>query len=357
MRRHGFEIEVLVLYRRQPGLPTTHPLVEAVCRNGGRATQLADRWRDLPHTLLSVAQTLHSEGYALLHTHEYKGDIVGGLAAKLAGVPAVASVRGYTDRTVPLRVYKQIDLFALRWFDCVLPVSDHMRDRLLKAGLPSRRVVTVYDAIDPQAFGVDSGSDPRRLRNHLGLNTTANVVSIVGRLSPEKGHRFFLQGLGQILERFPETQVLIAGDGPERNALRSLVDSLGVDHAVSFLGYRRDVPAIIEASDVVVLASQREGFGDVLIEAMSLSRPVVATAVGGVPEIVQHDETGLLVPAGDSEALAQAVMRLLADPTWSRRLGANGREVVMQHFHVDVLARRLALVYEELLECNTGEMS
>lgn len=357
MRRHGFEIEVLVLYRHRPELPVTHPLVAAVRQKHGRATQLADRWRDLPLTFSSVTEELESKDFTLLHTHEYKSDIIGGMAAKLAGIPAVASVRGYTDRTLPLRLYKHIDLFALRWFDRVLPVSNHMRDQLLEAGLSGQRVVTMYDAIDPQSFGAGWDSDLVRLRQRLGLDGAPKVVSIVGRLSPEKGHRYFLESAAQILERFSETRFLITGDGPERHNLESLAANLGVDHTVFFLGYRRDVSTIMGTSDVVVLSSEREGFGDVLIEAMSLAKPVVATAVGGVPEIVRHEETGLLVPAGDSAAMAQAVARLLNDPVWAGWLGAQGHEVVTQHFHVDILAQKLALVYQELLECSARQIS
>jgi len=350
MRGHGFEIEALVLYRHRPGLPRTHPLVTTVRQMEGQVSQINDRWRDVPGSVMAVVRKLRSRNFVLLHTHEYKSDLIGGLAAKLTGVPAVASVRGYTDRTLPLRLYKHIDLRVLRWFDRILPVADHVRRQLLDAGLPSQRVITLYDAIDPRSFGVAMDTVPVQLRQELGLNGSSKVVSIVGRLSREKGHRYLLESVEQVLERCPETHFLIAGDGPERGGLESLVTKLGVNHAVSFLGYRSDVAAIMAVSDVVVLASLREGCPNALIEAMSLGRPVVATAVGGVPEIARHEETGLLVPPRDADAIAQAVLRLLRDPTWASRLGINGRQVMMQGFHIDVLAQRLASVYRELLE-------
>lgn len=350
MRGHGFEIEVLVLYRHRPGLPRIHPLVTAVGQQEGQASQINGRWRDLPGNVLAVARKLRSRRYALLHTHEYKSDLIGGLAARLTGVPAVASVRGYTDRTLLLRLYKHIDLRVLRCFDRILPVADHVRRQLLDAGLPSQRVITLYDAIDPRSFGIATDTIPVKLWQELGLNGSSKVVSIIGRLSLEKGHRYLLEGVGRILERFPETHFLIAGDGPERGRLEWLATRLGVNHAVSFLGYRSDVATIVAVSDVVVLASLREGCPNALIEAMSLGRPVVATSVGGVPEIARHGETGLLVPPRDPGAIAQAVLRLLRDPAWASRLGINGRQVMMQGFHIDVLAQRLASVYRELLE-------
>lgn len=350
MRALGVEMEVLVLYRRRPGQPETHPLVTAVRRQKGKADQLNDRWRDLPGNVVAVTEKLRGGDFALLHTHEYKSDLIGGLAAKLVGIPAVASVRGYTDRTLPLRVYKHLDFLALRWFDRALPVANYVKDQLLAAGLPKQRIATVPDAIDPRSFGVGADTDLVRLRQELGLSDTAKVVSIVGRLSPEKGQRYFLESAKRVLETFPETHFLIAGTGPERDNLESLAAGLGVDHAVSFLGYRSDVAAIMAISDVVVLASLREGCPNVLLEAMSLARPVVATAVGGIPEIIRREETGVLVPDRDSAAIAGAVLQLLRDPAWAEQLGARGREVMMRDFHIDVLAEKLAGVYRGLLD-------
>ncbi|MBM4464706.1 MAG: glycosyltransferase family 4 protein [Chloroflexi bacterium] len=349
MRCHGFEIEVLVMYRLRPELPMTHPLVMAVRWNKGRAVQLNDRWRDLPSNVLAVARKLRSEDYALLHTHGYKSDIIGTLVSKLVGVPVVASIRGYTDRTLRLRLYKHIDLFALRWFDRVLPVSNYMRDQLLNAQLPSQRVITIYDAIAPKHFTVDMDSDPVRLRQELGLKDVSEVVSIVSRLSREKGHRYFLESVAQILESFPGAQFLVVGDGPERGSLESLTASLGIHRSVSFLGYRRDVATIMAASDVIVSASVQEGFGNVLIEAMYLAKPVVATAAGGVPEIVRHEETGLLVPPGDPDALALAMIKLLKDPQARKRMGLKGRQVVLREFSVERLADNLAKLYNEVV--------
>ncbi len=353
MRRHGFEIEVLVLYRPRPELPMMHPLVMTVRRKKGRAVQLNDRWRDLPSNVLAIAEKLRNEDYALLHTHGYKSNIIGALVSKLVGVPAVASIRGYTDRTLPLRLYKHIDLFALRWFDRVLPVSNYTRDQLLNARLPRQRVMTMHDAIDPKPFSVDVDSDPVRLRQQLGLKGASKVVSIVGRLSQEKGHRYFLESVVQILESFPGAHFLVVGDGPERDGLESLAASLGVHRSVSFLGYRRDVATIMAASDVIVLASVREGFGDVLIEAMSLAKPVVATAVGGVPEIVRHEETGLLVPPGNPGALALAIINLLRDRQARERMGLRGRQVALREFSVERLADGLARLYNELVSASS----
>jgi len=349
MRCHGFEIEVAVLYRHRPGLPRIHPLVTAVRQKGAQGSQISAQWQDLPRSITEIARKLQGGDFALLHTHEYRSDLIGGIAAKLTGVPVVASVRGYTDRTLPLRLYKHMDLLALRWFDRVLPVADHVRRQLLAAGLPGQRVTTLYDAIDPRSFCVDQDTDPIQLRRKLGLNDSSKVVSMIGRLSSEKGHRYLLKGASQILARFPETHFLIAGEGPERDRLESLATSLGIDHTVSFLGYRSDVATIMAASDVVVLASLTEGCPNVLIEAMSLGRPVVATAVGGVPEIVRHGETGLLVPPRDANAIARAVLEFLSNSTQARQLGSNGQEVMMREFHIDVLARKLASVYRELL--------
>ena len=350
MRRHGFEIEVLVLYRHRPEQLQTHPLITAVRQRGARCEQINARWRDLPGNVINVVQRLRRNDFALVHTHEYRSNLIGGVAAKLVGVPAVASVRGYTDRTLPLRLYKYLDLLALRGFDRILPVADHIRRQLLMTGLSGQRVITLYDAIDPRSFRVDQSTDPACIRQKLGLNDRSKAISAVGRLSVEKGHRYLLESANRVLEHFPETRFWIIGDGPERKWLESLVTNLGLDDIVSFLGYRSEVASIMTASDVVVLTSLTEGCPNVLLEAMSLGKPVVATAVGGVPEIVRHEETGLLVPPKNPEAIAQALLRLLHNPAWAAHLGAQGRERALRHFHVDQLAQRLAQVYREVLQ-------
>lgn len=349
LRQEGFKLALLVLYRRKGAMPSLHPLVAEARRQELPAEQVLDSHRLSFQLIGHIAGKLKEGQFSLLHTHEYRGDLVGGIAAKLAGIKAVAVVRGYTDRTLALRLYKVLDLLALRFFTKVITVSKHLRSQVLSAGLPEQQVVTIYNAIDAEAFAAKASLGSLGLRERLGIGDQQQIVSIVGRLSVEKGHRYFLEGAKQVLSSLPETRFLIVGDGPLRKELERLTFSLGIDGAISFLGYQREVAALMSISDVLVLSSLKEGFGNVLIEAMALAKPVVATRVGGVPEIVRNGETGVLVPPKAPERLAEALLYLLRNPEEGKKLGERGKAVVVQEFNIETMAHKIAEVYREVL--------
>ena len=349
LRREGFELALLVLYRRKGSMPPLHPLVAEARRQRLVAEQVEDDRRLSFSVIGHIARKLKEGQFSLLQTHEYRGDILGGIAARLAGVKSIATVRGYTDRTLALRLYKVLDLLALRFFTKVVTVSEHLCGQVLSAGLPEQKVVTIYNAIGAEAFAAKATLAGPGLREHLGIGNQQRIVTIVGRLSVEKGHRYFLEGAKRVLNCLPETRFLIVGDGPLRKELGRLTSSLGVDGAISFLGYQREVAALMSISDVLVLSSLREGLPNVLIEAMALAKPIVATRVGGVPEIVRDGETGILVPPKDPERLAESLLYLLRNPGEGKRLGERGKAVVVQEFNVETMAHKIAEVYREVL--------
>lgn len=349
LRQEDFELVLLVLYRRSGAMPCLHPLVVEARKQGIQAEQMQDsHW--LPLQLIGhIAEKLKEGEFSLIHTHEYRGDIVGGMAARLAGIKAVAVVRGYTDRTLSLRLYKVLDLLALRFFDKVITVSDSLRWQVISAGLPQERVVTIHNAIDLEPLEAEASMDGLGLRKSLGIGHEEQVVSIVGRLSPEKGHADFFQAAKKILAAASKTRFLVIGDGPLREKLEGLSASLGLGPAVSFLGFRQDVLALMNMSNVVVMPSLREGLPNVILEALALAKPVAATRVGGIPEIIRDGETGLLVPPEDPEQLAEALLRLLRNPEEGKKLGERGRAVVAREFNVETMAHKIAEVYREVL--------
>lgn len=341
--RHGIHMGLCVLSRGDAG----RPLAEAARRLGIEVELLRADARFPLVAIAVIARRLREGHFDVLHTHEYKGDLLSLLAARRAGVPIVASVRGYTQRTLPLRLYRYLDLFALRHFDRVLPVSEYLRSELLAAGLNAEAIITVYDGLDLATFR-NQTTTAQGLRTRLGLNR-AFVVTIVGRLSSEKGQRDFLAAARFVLDQLHNVRFLVVGEGPDHAALQAQAMAIGRSGTILFLGYREDVPALMMASDVVILASHREAFGDVLIEAMAASRPVVATRVGGVPEIVRDGEAGLLVPPRNPACLAQAIIYLLTHPEEARRMGQRGCAVVAKHFTIQRVAEQLANIYQEVL--------
>jgi len=349
LRREGFDIELMVLYRRGDSMSSLHPLVVEARRRGVKAEQLDGGPRFPLRGVLYVANKLRKEGFSVLHTHDYKTDLLGLLAAGLARIPCVATVHGYVFVSRRLRIYRMLDLLVLRFFSRVITVSEELRQQLLTAGLRGERVITVHNAIDPVAFISQGTQSISWLRQQLGIGRDQPLIATVGRLIPGKGHRYFLAAAKQVLQARPEARFLVVGEGPLRGKLEALSAALGIQHAVSFLGFRQDVAALMEASDLIVLPSLEEGQPVVLLEALALAKPVVATAVGGVSEVVRHKETGLLVPPRDSDELARAMLYLLDHPDEGARMGQKGQEVVARDFTVEAMAEKTAAVYRQIL--------
>ena len=349
LRREGFDIELMVLYRRGDSMSSLHPLVVEARRRGVKAEQLDGGPRFSLRGVLYVANKLRKEGFSVLHTHDYKTDLLGLLAAGLARIPCVATVHGYVFVSRRLRIYRMLDLLVLRFFSRVITVSEELRQQLLTAGLRGERVITVHNAIDPVAFISQGTQSISWLRQQLGIGRDQPLIATVGRLIPGKGHRYFLAAAKQVLQARPEARFLVVGEGPLRGKLEALSAALGIQHAVSFLGFRQDVAALMEASDLIVLPSLEEGQPVVLLEALALAKPVVATAVGGVSEVVRHEETGLLVPPRDSDELARAMLYLLDHPDEGARMGQKGQEVVARDFTVEAMAEKTAAVYRQIL--------
>ena len=355
LRERGVTVGVLVLYRRPNEGSLIHPLVAQAREHGAMADQIPDSGRWSPGVMAEMARHLRSGEHDLLHTHEYKGNLIGGWPAWRLGVPSIASVRGYTDRTLPLRIYKWLDLgVTLRLFTRILTVSGAVRRQVLRAGYPAQRVLTLHDAVDATTFSLDKLQLGTQVRQELGCTPAHLLVCAVGRLSPEKGHGFLLVAFREVIAAVPEARLVLVGEGPLRSRLQAQVTRCGLSDHVIFAGYRDDVEAIIAASDLLVMPSLREGFGDPLIEAMALRRPVIASRVGGMVEIVRDGETGLLVSPGDPGALARSVINLLRDPQARERMGLQGHQVALREFSVERLADSLARLYNELISSPLG---
>lgn len=288
-----------------------------------------------------LARVLRRERPHLVHVHSRRGaDILGGLAARMAGIPAVLSRR--VDNRDPLLRAK------CGPYGRVVAISRDIRRVLLDAGVPPDRIRCVHSAVDTQAFR--PGGDRAWLRREFRLPEQGPVLGMVAQLIRRKGHRYLLSALPVLLRRYPDLVVLLLGRGPEETVLRRLATALGVDRAVRFAGYRTDMPRILPALDLVVHPVTSEGLGVSLLQASACGVPVVASRVGGIPEIVHTGETGLLVPSGNVDALARATMLVLADARLRVRMGQAGRELVRRAHTIDSMTEANLRVYDGLLD-------
>jgi glycosyltransferase involved in cell wall biosynthesis len=263
---------------------------------------------------------------------------------------AVRVVCSYHDEIVSEgRLVRMIDRLTFGWSHAVVCCSEAVRRSVSAClGAPAARQTIIPFGVDVGQFAV---MDPAT-KEELGLRGDAPIVGTVCRLvEPKKGLSVLLHAMAVLNRdrRSPGCQLLIVGEGPARARLESLIEQLGLSCCVRFAGSRRDIPRILPTLDVFVLPSLYEGFGIAILEAMAAGRPVVATAVGGIPEFVVPGETGLLVEPGDAEALAAAIGDLLRDPERARQMGMRGRARAVAGFQLSAVVRRHEQVYEACL--------
>lgn len=331
---------------RQGGLGEwmrSHPRAARIWHTGGALL----RWRrKLWPEAQRIYQVIARVQPDLVHFNaELVVNRAGLLAAYMAHVPAICHVRGW-------EAWDVWDRLLARTVKAFICNSRAVAEPLRRMGVPDHKLHVIYNGVILE--DIPTEPDPALYRE-LGLSRGDPIVGMVGRLVDWKGHPVFLRALARVAQEFPRVQGLVVGaveitDPHYLDTLQDLARSLGIGSRVHFVGHRDDVLRLYALMDVLVHASVRdEPFGRVLIEGMAAARPVVATRGGGTPEIVRHGETGFLVPQGDADALAHAILTLLRDPERARQMGARGREVVARHFRADEGVRRVESVYEEVL--------
>lgn len=292
-----------------------------------------------------LARHLRRERVDVLHSHKFGSNVWGTLIARLAGVPVVlAHEHTWSYEGQPLRRLLDRELVA------------RLADRFIAVSREDRRRMTEVERIDPgRTLFLPNGVTPspppsgRDVRAELGIAASAPVIGSVGVFRAQKALDVLVRASAELLPRWPELRVLLVGDGAERARVEALADELRVAEAISFLGYRSDVPDVLRALDVAVCSSDFEGSPLAVMEYMDAALPVVATDVGGVPDLIESGTHGLLVPRRDHVALANALEQLLRDPERRRAMGERARARRRSEFDIDVLVRRLEQLYVELL--------
>lgn len=314
-------------------------------RRLGIAVDVIDASTD-DEAVREVATYLTRHEIDLLHAHMFRAEIVGTRAALAARTPVIVAtvhssrVRSPGDVAALAALTPQMNRLIVPSASIAAKVGAEGRDAAL---------TVIPNGVDLDRFSTPSR--PCTLRRDLGLPRGALVIGVVARLEPEKGHRYLIEAMPVIVEAVQNAWLVVVGEGSLDEDLRGLAAALpqSARERVIFTGRRDDVAAITADLDLAVLPSLREAQGISLLEAMARSRPVVATRVGGIPEVVSDGHDGLLVPPASPGALADAVVRALRDPELRRRLGEAGRRTVVEKFSVEAQVRRVEDVYEEEL--------
>jgi glycosyltransferase involved in cell wall biosynthesis len=289
---------------------------------------------------------VRQENVALIHAHEFRANAFGALVAKMCGIPLVATVHGknyYPDRSKRRMAYRWVSRVAH-----MVAVSNDLRGFLEeRVGIAQNRITVIYNGVD--TIREESLAQQRLLKSEFGIVEDEFVIGIVGSLYPVKGHTCLFRALKTVLAHHPKTRLLVIGEGKLEQTLKQEVSELGIERAVSFLGFRNDVPRVLPLLDLFVLPSLSEGFSVALLEAMSVGVPVIASKVGGNPEIVVSGETGYLVPPQRSEELASRIIELISDQESARLLGERGRERVAREFTMARMLEQYQLLYDSCL--------
>ncbi len=296
-------------------------------------------WRKFAQWLKVFKERQESLGHKLLvHVHSRKGALPTLLIAKRLKLNTVLHWRV----AAPVR-------FPLRFTDAVITVSDIAAQQILKGNFPAEKVAVVRSSIDTKFFEPFDGAR-MQMRNHLGLKEDGFVIAGMGRLVKGKGYEVLLKSLSELAPSDRPT-LLLAGDGGERQKLEGLATGLGIAQQVKFLGFQSDVRPILWAADIFVHVPTTfpEGTPNAILEAMAAGLPVIATPVGGIPEIVRDGETGLLVPPNDHKALAEAILKLRQDEVLRTELGKQAQKWVQEYHDVRQLPERVIRVYSRVM--------
>lgn len=331
-----------------------------VASSGGELTQRL-RMEQIPHIAVNldtkfefnprIVSALYKllwfvldEEIEIIHTHTRASSVVGHFLSGLTKIPYVSTCHGFFKPRLGRR------LFGC-WGKRVIAISEAVREHLVNDfKIKKSKIALISNGIDINAFSKYYGPHQiAEIRQNIGLKS-GPVVGTVARLSPVKGHKYLINAMKIVIDKKPEAQLLIVGEGPEEDSLRILVEQLGLTDSVAFMDSVIDTTLVLAVMDVFVLPSVAEGLGLALIEALAYKRPVIASDVGGIYSIVKDGITGLLVPPRCVEKLAEVIVKLLEDRELAKRLGENGRRLVEKEFSISQMRDDIEGVYKQVLE-------
>lgn len=297
--------------------------------------------------IIKLYRLMKKKHIHVVRTHKYRASLYGRLAAWLAGTPVIiSSVHGNYRKD--LRLERKIaNKILSRITDKIIAVSESIKRDIVKHDkIDPSKILVIYNGIDGLKF--DPSEKSKNIREKLLINTEDIVVGFVGRLVPAKGLEYLIGAISYLKEEFKNIKLLIVGEGSLLIGLKDKARENGIHDRVIFTGQRRDVPDILHSTDIFVMPSVAEGIPNALLEAMAMGKPIIATKVGGIPEIIEDGFNGLLVPPRDSGVLAAAIKTLMDNRQLATKIGQTARDFA-QNFSIKATAQKWELLYTTLL--------
>ncbi len=302
-----------------------------------------------PIFLAKLISLIRQEKVDLIHAHEFMMNVYGSVAAKITSIPMIGTIHGkgyFTNKKSRILAYK----LAISLCSQMIAVSENLRKYIIKELKlkDASKIVTMYNGIDLKKYSVKNTYC--NIRNELGISSNTLIVGIVGSLFTVKGVSYLLEAVKEVVTCFPNFRLLIVGEGDQESTLKNKVISLGLQNIVDFLGFRNDIPEVLSLFDIYICSSLSEGLPLSVVEAMAASKPVVATNVGGLPEIVIDNETGYLVEPRNSAALAEKISILLQNKSLREQMGIRGRKITEEKFSLKTMIDNYQNLYKKLIK-------
>ncbi len=288
----------------------------------------------------------------ILHSHEFRSDLMGLICARIKRIPVVTTLHGWIGNGMKGRIFVTIDKMLLRFFDHVITVSKLMGKQVQKLGVSNNRLSVLYNSLIIDRYMPDINDNS--FREELGVEADTLLVANIGRLSPEKGQADFILAARSVLETHQNAKFLLIGIGPEQEMLENLASDIGIRDAVIFTGYRNDMMGIYNSLDLVVQSSYTEGMPNVILEALLMEVPVIATNVGGTAEVIKDNTTGVLLKPNSSDEIADKIKEYVAEREIFKEMAKAGREIVKRNFNFIDRTDKLTAIYEKMMK-NRGD--
>ncbi|MBF0571562.1 MAG: glycosyltransferase family 4 protein [Candidatus Omnitrophica bacterium] len=309
-------------------------------------------WKDIK-AYFKLYNFIKRGRFDIVHTHSSKAGILGRWAAKYAGVKRIIHTPhghifyGYFG-PIQTALFIWLERTTALITDKIITLTNRGKQEHIDFKIAAcDKFVTIYSGIDPQAKTVFNSQEKKeQFKEQWHIPQKSFIFGYVGRLDPIKGISYLVDAISRMVRQYPQSHLLLVGDGSERQKLRQKSDALGLNNHISFVGFQKEPDRFIECMDVFVLASLNEGMGRAILEAMAYGKPVIATKVGGVPELVEDGLSGLLVPARDTDAFVAAMIRLIKDRELLQGMGGQAKVRVGDNFSLDKMVRDIEHLYE-----------
>ncbi len=307
-----------------------------------------------------LSEIIRERKIDIVHSQGGRADFYARMAAKklrpkVEIVNTVAMpVKGYDVRALRKGIYWFFDRFSERYVDRFIVVSEVLRETLINQHkIPEGKIAKIYNGIELSEYEPDDSGEPfKKIKKEYGISEEVFLIGAVGRLVWQKGFKYLIESIPEIIETFPQTKILIVGDGPLRAEMEALGERLKIGKNIIFSGFRSDIKEILSAIDLLVIPSLLEGFPVVTLEAMAMAKPIIATNIDGIAEQITDGVDGILVLPNNPSALAKAAIRVLSDKELARTMGLSARGKVEQEFPVDKMVAETEKVYLSLLKNN-----